>query len=343
MNRIILLLLSLLLLAGSCSKSPQKVVKAYYQWQQSSSVSTSKLDSLDIHKVYYKLFEVNYQTSMGNFPYDKSYVYGSDFAPSSIVIPTVFVRNEIFKHNTLESLDSLADNISFLIDKMSKDRWDGEKIFDYTEIQIDCDWTPSTKEKYFYLLKKIKEHSKKQISCTLRLYPYAYPDKMGVPPVDRAMLMCYNLISPIADAKKNSVLDTDELEKYLKDKKQYPLPLDIALPVFSWSIFYHNQHFSQLSGISEADFTDFTKKIDSMWYEVTEDHSLGTTTYVKVGDRIKVEKVSPQQITKALELIKKYVLLEDTVTVSLFDFRENTFKRYSDEEITSFYNHLLAR
>ena len=66
------------------------------------------------------------------------------------------------------------------------------------EIQIDCDWTKSTKDKYFYLLKKIKELSKKEISCTLRLYPYKYPEIMGVPPVDKAMLMCYNLIKPLS-------------------------------------------------------------------------------------------------------------------------------------------------
>ena len=125
-----------------------------------------------------------------------------------------------------------------------------DKIFDFNEIQIDCDWTKYSKEKYFYLLKKIKELSDKKLSCTLRLYPYKYPDIMGVPPVDKATLMCYNLIKPLSQQNKNSILDIEELKKYLNEKKSSPLHLDIVLPTFYWTQLYQNNQFVQLLGLT---------------------------------------------------------------------------------------------
>ena len=44
--------------------------------------------------------------------------------------------------------------IVFLIDKYSKERFSNIDNGNFKEIQIDCDWTKSTKDKYFYLLKK---------------------------------------------------------------------------------------------------------------------------------------------------------------------------------------------
>ncbi|SDF10039.1 hypothetical protein [Chitinophaga filiformis] len=72
-----------------------------------------------------------------------------------------------------------------------------------TEIQIDCDWTAGTREKYFHFLKALRHYyPDKILSATIRLYPYKYTKKMGVPPVDRGMLMCYNL-GDIKDASTN--------------------------------------------------------------------------------------------------------------------------------------------
>jgi hypothetical protein len=330
----------LLFLAVSCGKkTPESIEKAVYYWQQ-GSLDGTKLDSLEIQKVYYRLFEVDYNEIEGNFPYNKNRPSYYELEGLKIV-PTIFIKNEIFKHNTEKTLDELADNIVFLINKYTVDRWDEKKAYAYDEIQIDCDWTESTKDKYFHLLKKIKELSKKKLSYTLRLYPYAYPNKMGVPPVDKAMLMCYNLIPPLSDPKRNSVLEVDELKKYLVNKEKYPLHLDIALPVFSWAILYHNNQFSQLMNVDKNDIVDFTKKLDDMWYEVTEDHSIGNSTYVKVGDRIKIEEVKPETLAKSLDLIRKYVPLDKQVTVSLFDFQSSTFNKYSDEEITAIYTRLL--
>ncbi|MEM0544143.1 hypothetical protein WFZ85_16275, partial [Flavobacterium sp. j3] len=95
-----------------------------------------------------------------------------------------------------------------------------------------------------YFLKKLKEISKKEISCTLRLYPYKYPDKMGVPPVDKVMIMCYNLINPLENENKNSILDLAELESYLISVPKYHKHIVIAFPIYSWMQVYLNKRFS---------------------------------------------------------------------------------------------------
>jgi hypothetical protein len=328
----------------SCSQKETKVEnveKAFYYWKSNTSFddySMERINKLKVKKIYLKFFEVDYNETMGNFPYEKNKPSEYDFRDldSLTIVPTIFIKNEIFQYNTEKSLDKLADNIVFLIDKYHKG---SEKpIFNYSEIQIDCDWNKSTKDKYFYLLKKIKELSKKEISCTLRLYPYKYPDIMGVPPVDKAMLMCYNLIKPLSNKNKNSILDLSELKSYLNERRSYPVHLDVALPVFYWTQWYQNNRFSGLLNINSADIAGFTKEVKPMWYEVTKDSTYNYDSYFKKGDQIKCEEVSASTINEAISIIRQHVELDKNTTVSLFHLDDSTFKKYNDEEISSFYS-----
>lgn len=328
----------------ACTKKESKVVnveRAFYYWKSNAyfdETSVKEINKLKVKKIYFKFFEVDYNDVRGNFPYEKNSPseYTLRGLDSVQIVPTIFVKNEIFQYNTEKSLDILADNMVFLIDKYHKN---SEKAyFEYSEIQIDCDWTKSTKDKYFYLLKKIKELSGKQISCTLRLYPYKYPDIMGVPPVDKAMLMCYNLIKPLSNKDKNSILDLSELKSYLDKKRSYPVHLDVALPVFYWTQWYQNNRFSGLLNLNSADIAGFTKAVKPMWYEVTKDSTYQYETFFKKGDQIKCEEVDVKTINEAISIIKKNVELDSNTTISLFHLDASTFKKYNHEEISSFYS-----
>lgn len=342
MKKIVLLgLLSFLFFSCQKENKIENVERAFYYWKSDNSVNykvESKLKVNAVNKVYVKFFEVDYSDAMGNYPYDKLYTYGSFFENSQnlSVVPTVFIKNEIFKYNSEKDLDVLADNIVFLISKRCGEKFEKVKIED--EIQVDCDWTKSTKEKYFYLLKKIKELSKKQISCTLRLYPFKYQDIMGIPPVDKAMLMCYNLVKPLTNNNKNSILDINELKSYLNERRSYPIHLDVALPVFSWSQLYQNNHFQKLINLSSTELKSFTKEIRPMWYEVTKDTSISWNDYYRIGDQIKCEEVTTTTINEAIAIIKNNVVLNNNTTIALFDLDESTFIQYTDEEISSFYS-----
>lgn len=334
-------ILSLFLFSCKNDNKVRNVERAFYYWKSDNSLNyatENKLSENKVTKVYVKFFEIDYSEAIGNFPYDKLSSYGEllNGSENISVIPTIFIKNEIFKYNSEKELDILTENIIFLINKKYDDKFKKKKPLN--EIQIDCDWTKSTKDKYFYLLKKIKEKSKKDISCTLRLYPYKYKEIMGVPPVDKVMLMCYNLVKPLTNSNKNSILDIDELKSYLNKKREYPIHLDIALPVFSWSQLYQNNHFQKLITISSSELKTFTKEIKPMWYEVTKDTSLNWGEYYRVADQIKCEEVSAKIMIDAINIIKTNVSLDETTTIALFDLDDSVFMKYNNEEISSFYS-----
>lgn len=325
----------------------RNVEKSFYYWKTESinEQDVDLLNNLNVKKLYFKIFEVGYNDVQGNFPYNKNSLsyYSNNMLDSITIIPTIYIRNEVLQNNDEKSLDKLSDNIVFLVNKYSLNtRYDGSNntIFNYNEIQIDCDYTTTTKDKYYYLLKRIKTRSKKIISCTLRLYPYKYTKIMGVPPVDKATLMCYNLIKPLTNQDKNSILDLDELQKYFTEKKKYPIHLDIALPIFYWSQVYKNNQFTQLIKLKKKEVASFTVEIKPMWYQVLKDTSINDEIYLKAGDQIKCEEISVSNLNQAIQIIKNKVELDNTVTVSLFDLNENNINQFTNEQISNFYNSL---
>jgi hypothetical protein len=345
---LVLVLFSAFLFSCKNDNKVENVERAFYYWKGNSlgQENLGQIKKLNLNKLYVKLFEVDYSEARGNFPFEKNRPRYYDFKEldSLEVVPTIYIKNGIFQYNDEKSLDKLADNIVFLINKYSikvdySDR--KEQVFNYNEIQIDCDWTKSTKDKYFYLLKKIKELSKKELSCTLRLYPYKYSDIMGVPPVDKATLMCYNLIKPLSQKDKNSILDIEELKKYLNKKKSYPVHLDIALPTFYWTQLYQNNRFAQLVNLSTNEVKSFAKNTKPLWYQVEKDTSINYETYLKMGDQLKCEDVSTNTINEAIAIIKKNVKLDKNTTISLFDLDSSTFTQYTNEEISGFYNSFI--
>ncbi len=347
MKKLILGILAAFVLLSCSDKTDQisQVEKAAYYWQSDyyySNEGKNPLKDNGIQTLYVKYFEIDYNDARGDYPFSKTSLRGSSMLleGSNIkVIPTIFIKNTIFQYNSNQELDKLADNIVFLVDKYNKEKF--EKHIS-NEIQIDCDWTKSTQQKYFYLLKKIKELSNKKISCTLRLYPFAYPQDMGVPPVDKATLMCYNLIKPLSDKNKNSILDIDELKKYLKKNKAYPLHLDVALPIFYWAHWYQNNQFVGLVDLTEKEVSSFAilknDQQKSMWYEVSKDTVVNYKTYLRKGDVLKCEAVDAKTLIEVTTLLKKHIAFDKKIRVSLFDVQEKQFNQYTHEEIFTIYD-----
>lgn len=328
----------------SCTKEykVEQVEHAIYYWKsngyQFSQYEDSIRENLKVNKVYLKVFEVEHNDTLGNIPFSKTDLRMWGNQRKMDVVPTVYLKNEIFIKSNKNELDTLADNVNFLIQKYCNENFNLEKKV--TEYQMDCDWTLKSKENYFYFLKKLKEISKKQISCTLRLYPYKYRTKMGIPPVDKAMLMCYNLINPMENKDKNSILDLKEFESYLTVEEKYPIHLDIALPTYSWMHIYRNNNFLEVSYSDLKTTKKILTQIKPLWYDVNKDTIIGNT-YFRVGDKIKIEETTKENLDKAIKLIKDKVALDSKITVSLFHLDEQQLKNYTNEEISSFYNSFI--
>lgn len=341
-NAFFLFCLSLLL--GACSGERETEanprVRALYFWKNTQAKLSKDekrlLTELKTQKLYVKFFEVDLEGTIPT-PISKTELkLNEEDFPQGEIVPVVYVRNEVLKDLKQAQITQLADNLSFLVNKLFTERFTGFGD-GFRELQIDCDWTPSTKDTYFALLKAVKQQSRKTLSCTLRLYPYKYRQNMGIPPVDRAMLMCYNLLSPLEYEDRNSILETKELTAYLKDVPAYPLPLDAAVPVFSWIHVYHNRQFSGMLNRTEADISAHARQISPLWYEVTSEMTIDGRL-LRPGDRLKCESVSAGTIKNTLSLLRTYLRIDKTTTLSLYHLDGDQLKQYDHETLSGFYS-----
>ncbi len=333
------LLLFAALLLLSCSQKPEKTERAFYYWKSNSyrieDTEDSLMKTLKTQKLYVKFFEVQRDEMMGNIPAAKTQVFGYDgFKNDSVqVIPTVYITNDVFLKSSGAELDTLVSNMKYLLLKHYKEN---VSLDPPKEFQMDCDWTPKSRDNYFYFLKQFKKATGITISCTLRLYPYKYPDIMGVPPVDKVTLMCYNLVNPLENDNKNSILDTDELSLYLNKRRDYPLHTDVALPVFSWMQVYQNKRFRGLVYPEGPGIKKILKQVKPLWYEVTRDTVIGDH-YIREGDLVKYEEITEKKLQDAIAVIRDNVAFDDTLTVTLFHLDEYQLKNYSHEALDRLY------
>jgi hypothetical protein len=331
-------------LSYSCKKKEThvKVERAFYYWKSSeyslSDDQTAQLKTLKVKKLYAKFFEVQPDPVFVNKPISKTelHIWNDSSTAGMEIIPTIYIQNETFQKITAQGIDSLADNIVFLVNKYYKSNIrNGDAT--YREIQIDCDWTKSTRDNYFALLKTIRKHTTAKLSCTLRLYPYKYENIMGVPPVDKAMLMCYNLVNPLSSYSKNSILENAELRKYLRTAKKYPLHLDIALPVYAWVQVYRDKAFKGIVNTTDVDMSSAIKPVQPpLWYEMKQDLDVGNI-FLREGDRIKMEGVGNETLNNTIDLLKDKLDLDGTVTISFFHLNGKNFK-YTNETLDNLYN-----
>ncbi len=333
-----------------CGESSTRVERGFYYWKSEAksldSLEGAYLKELDVDRLYIKFFDVVPDDRIGNRPVAKTSLrikgkegpfqgMGPDELPE--IVPTVFIRNEVLKGIAPAEVDSLASNIVHLCEKYYGERfpaYDGRSL---EELQIDCDWTPSTRKAYFRFLKAIKKRRELTVSVTLRLYPFKYPDKMGVPPADRASLMCYNLYHPLKYPDKNSIQDPEELERYLKGAGNYPLPLDVVLPVFSRVHWYQNKRSVGTLDLAPEAIEPFTKELEPLWHEVKKDTVI-QDHYLRQGDRLKVEKVSSKGLDRMTEVLKKHLSFKGRTHIAFYDLDRKDIQRYDHELLLRCYH-----
>ena len=168
------------------------------------------------------------------------------------------------------------------------------------------------------------------------MYPYKYPDLMGIPPVDKVTLMCYNLNNPLENENKNSILDVEELKKYLTTKKIYPLHLDIVLPINSWMLCFQNNQFAGILRNQDA-VKEIAEPIKPLWYRITKDTVINDI-FLRVGDKIKYEDVSIGQLKEVARLLKTKFNFTGTTTISFFHLDKTSLNKYSNETLDYLYN-----
>lgn len=229
-------------------KQPRFIEQSFYYWKTNYKLNDfekGQLDSLKSKTLYIRFFDIDWDENLNRELPAGQIQFAENPDTSLTVIPTVFITNETVKRLDAAGIVRLAENIINLMQKTCT-TFSINKVH---EVQIDCDWTAATKGNYFYLLEEIKKHpflKNKKISATIRLYQLKYADKTGIPPVDKGLLMCYNMGNLKNPATVNSIIETAELKKYIRSLSTYPLPMDVALPLFEWKVLFRNNNYAGL-------------------------------------------------------------------------------------------------
>mgnify|MGYP001483851072 CR=1 FL=1 len=240
-------ILFFLLSAVSCSNAPTQVgeYRGFYYWKTNFSLSDSlrqSLNNLEVGHLYIKHFDVTWDEG-GKQAIPVALFNLVDTLPGNLrVTPVVFVTLEALKKTAVDQIPELAVKMGDLLKKLTRSY--ASHLSE--EVQIDCDWTGQTREAYFTLLKELQKHSffqSRTLSVTIRLHQVKYINEAGIPPADRGLLMCYNMGNLRDPTAKNSIIDPATFKSYTGRLNDYPLPLDFALPLFDWWVWFRNQQY----------------------------------------------------------------------------------------------------
>ena len=234
------------------------------------------------------------------------------------IIPVIYIKNEVFLENNVSS-EFLAQQIDKYIKQINK-------TYDISvnEIQFDCDWTLKSKEKYFEFINFFKENNSYSLSATIRLHQIKYFSTTGVPPVNYGVLMYYNM-GNISAIGKNSIYDRETAKQYLSSLKNYPLELNIALPLFSWGVHsIGGEVINLVAGLTSKEIKTI-KGIEQIGenniFLVTKQVNYKGRIWQK-GDIIKIEEISENELlTMKNDILKN--IKKSPKEIILYDLNKN--------------------
>lgn len=340
--------LLLLLILSACQPAVQRtaITRGFYYWKSTMHFTASErqaLDTLQVKKLYIKFFDVAWDpVAQSAMPIAKVEVTGSAAQWLSThpigIIPTVFITNECMQRIAPGKVTELAQNLHDLMQRMAQQLPATVQI---PEIQLDCDWTATSQQNYFALLTALQQlpfFQQKLVSATIRLYQCKFKEKTGVPPVGRGLLMCYNMGNLKNPDTQNSILDADELAKYIGNLPLYPLPLDVAFPLFDWKVLYQdNQYKGLIQGLPDSALQQpgVARQEGNRFTLLTDTTLQGYR--LKKGDMIRQEDATFAEVIRSARLLRAK-LVTPQITVALYHLDSITLHKYSTNELETMYS-----
>jgi hypothetical protein len=303
----------------------------FYYWRttfQLDDVEKNAITKSRSQKLYTRFFDVDVEDNRKPFPVSEIQFLEQT---KMEIIPVVFIKNKTFELLKNDEIQSLAQNIVNKIFAIAK-----KNNISISEIQMDCDWNGTSKISYFKFLettKAILMRRSIQLSATIRLHQVKYKEKTGVPPVDKGMLMVYNVAKLDALDTKNSIFDRALILDYLDKLSSYPLHLDVAMPIFMQNIIFRN---GKMVGLFRK--REFSKDQDLKYFEKERDDYIciqDTTMLqfsIKKGDFIRVETLNDNDWEHVIKFISKHIQ-NDKYTLVLFDLSSSNIQNFDYENI----------
>ncbi len=337
-----LFLSALLACCNGARKENPAAERSFYYWKSVFSLTAYEegmLDSLKVSAIYLKLFDADWNPVL-QAPQPSAQLKAAESSKHFFqnkrfsIIPVVFITNECIRNIDSSRISSFAQNIILLIEQISV----ANNFTDIPEWQMDCDWTVSTREKYFRLLEIIRSHTQQKkikLSATIRLHQLKYSGKTGVPPVDKGLLMCYNMGNLKNPAVKNSILEAEEMKKYISSLKHYSLALDVALPLFDWFVWFRNNSYHGL--IHTASLPGSFQRRAKTKFE--KDSTVNNISFLK-DDWLRYENSTYSELEKALGLISRNSSSRNFSRIALYHLDSLTLSKYQFHELENIFNML---
>lgn len=222
----------------SCSKPKPMptTMRSVYYWSTTlnmDSVKTAFMRNYDISRMYIRYFDVVADQSGRAVP-NATLKFATDVPQGIDIVPTVFVMPECLRQD--------RSRLASLIVKRVVQMNETNDVYNVKEIQIDCDWTQSTRRLYAEFMQAMLSecHSRHlKLSSTIRLHQLAQTP----PPADRGVLMMYNTGDATDIRCHKPILDMHDAAPYLSRLKDYKLTLSTAYPIFTWRILFRGGRF----------------------------------------------------------------------------------------------------
>ncbi len=306
----------LFVLLTSCrDEQPQKSY-SFYHWKTTLSNSDTIKDRLTnsgSNKLYLRMFDLQVdQSSNAVFP-TATVQFGETYTiPVDTVVPVIYIKNEVFQHtdSSPEKMQALVANVASKLKRLIASNINDKII---SEIQIDCDWSDTTQDRYFLFLRMIRNNAewnsiadnKLQLSCTVRWHQVKYRERTGVPPVDRGLIMAYNVGDLSNSEESNSIINNSTTQKYVSRLVDYPLEYDIALPLFEWIVQYRDGKLVGIHNQLEVALIESNSKTIAKTKnrEVSTDFIDGDA-YFYQGDLIRTETVKASDLEELARMIE---------------------------------------
>lgn len=316
---------------NSCYKNNKPVQINFYYWNTIFLLNDSEqkfLEEVPTKKMYVKYFDLAFNPNTKKTEYRAEVDFKT--SPKQLIIPCVFITNSTFNH--VKDVESLAKEVYSKINHINS-----QTAIKIREIQIDCDWTSSTQKRYFVFLKHLKKHAEKDqlaISTTIRLHQIKYKDKTGVPPVEKGYLMCYNM-GDIENVKEsNSIYQEALLKDYTSTINDYPISLNLAIPLYSWGLVYRFGKLVEImNNLTEEDLK-LQKRQGKNRFLIEENQYL-KNSYLYKGDQIRIERTSLENTKNGIQWL--YDRMEHKPEELLFyHLKSNLIQSYDSKDFKEY-------
>ena len=302
----------------------ESYARGIYHWKTTFNISDEDSNFIKEHNIkrlYVRMFDVGMERNESNDSLEVVPLgttrFKSAIPKDCDFIPTVYITLDALKsYSNAES--KLAELIVTRVKAMAS--WND--LGNFSELQFDCDWTAGTRKSFERLCEATRMILSKDgivLSGTIRLHQLGE----ATYPFDKGVLMVYNTGSFVNPNTTNSILDYDDVHKYLSSKgrinnflkarKTNCQEINVAYPTFNWGVVFDDN----------GQFKSLVRDIDSYTPQQ--------------GEQLRVEKSDYKEIDRVKTLIDS--LLWPAINGNIiYHLDSQNLKNYNSEEIEKIYN-----